>query len=236
MPFRKHGFLIPFDMKQRLAVRCICHRCDHPAAPVEIIGRYISGRVRQIFRCCVHICIKWHHDIKCIWGKCHPLDHTVVLCSIWSHLDRRHEISPVNADGTICTCHLLISIWKIWVVWCSLIMRGQHIFDILHRHLMLRNQTPRNVVRYRCVICIFTIPAVGLRIQVPLHKPCSWRIVDMIRIIMAAKYLSWINESAKRQIRIFGLTFCASSNSQIQMILLDKFRQIFWAHMCVLIR
>ena len=48
----------------------------------------------------------------------------------------------------------------------------------------------------------------------------------MIRIIMTAKYLSWINESAKRQIRIFGLTFCASSNSQIQMILLDKFRQI----------
>ena len=66
-------------------------------------------------------------------------------------------------------------------------MGGKSILDILHRDLLLRNHAPRDIVGFRAVVRVRSVPLLCLRIKVALHKPCSWCIVDMVGIAVASE-------------------------------------------------
>ena len=66
-------------------------------------------------------------------------------------------------------------------------MGGQRILDVLHRDLLLRNHAPRDIVGFRSVVRVRSVPLLCLRIKVALHEPCSWCIVDMVGIAVASK-------------------------------------------------
>ena len=111
------------------------------------------------------------------------------------HLDHRQEIVPVNTDGAVSTFHALLSIGSIRIIGCSLKMGGEYVFYILHSDLLLRHHTPWQIIGDRRVICIRSIPDTGIRIQITLHKPGTWSIVDVVRIIMASKCISRIQHT-----------------------------------------
>ena len=157
-------FLITLHMEHGLLIRCVCHRSDQPARPVEIAGGHFSCRIGKVFRCFVHIRVKRHQHIKRVGRKCQPLDRMAVTFFIRTHLDHREEIIAVDPDRTVSPTHGFITIRRIRIIRCALIMRGKHIFYILHRHFPLRHHAPRQIIRARGVLCIRAIPYPGMRI------------------------------------------------------------------------
>ena len=83
-------------------------------------------------------------------------------------------------------------------------MTGQDIFHILDSDLFLRNHAPRQIVGNRCKISKRTVPAIGVRIQIPLHKPCPGCVVYMICIVMTAEDIPRIQRTVHRKVQMVG--------------------------------
>ena len=94
-------------------------------------------------------------------------------------------------------------------------MRRENIFHILYSNFLFRHHAPWNIVGIWCEVGNRTVPAPCVRIQAATHIPCTWGIVNMIRIVMTAESISRIENAV---------------HSQIQMVFFNKIFQIGRTH------
>ena len=192
MSLRHDSLLIALDVRQAVSEVRIGHRRDETVRPVEIIRRNLTRRICEVIRCRRDIRIERDRRIKCIGTEGEPLDHSRLLRDIRTDLKQRHEVVAVDADRAVHAALSGIAVRAVRIVLRPLIVRGQHILDVLRRDLPLRDHTPRNIIALRSILSVRAVPADRLRIEPALHEPRARCIVDMVRVIAASEHISRI--------------------------------------------
>ena len=189
-------------MKNRFSIRSIRHGSDHPADPVETLGRNFARGVGQIGRGLLHIGVERDHGVERVGGIGDPLHCAQLFRQVGPELDQGHKVVAVDADGAVHAPVVFGAIAGVGIVGRALVVRGQHILDILRGDLLFRHHAPGQIIRLGGVICAGAVPHPGVGVQAAQHIPGAGRIVNMIGVRVAAEGIARVQRAVLRKVQM----------------------------------
>ena len=167
--------------------------------------------VRQVFRNLRNPGIDGQAHIEGVGGEADPLHGGAVGVHTGPQLVDGQQVRPVDADGAVGAPHFAVAVGGVGIIGGALVVGGQQIFHILNGDLPLGPDAPGQIVIGGAVVRLRSVPDKGVGKQIAQHEPGPGSIVGMVRIRMGAKG---------------GPGVEGPLHGQIQVVLLDEFRQI----------
>ena len=187
---------------------------DETAGPVEVLGGGIQGHVAEIPGHLRHVGIDGQQGVKGGGAVTDPLDPLDGVGHVAADLAQGHDAGAVDADGAV-HAPLAGILAGIGVEGRALIVGGEQILHVLHRHLPVRHQAPGDVVALRRELGPLAVPAVGVGRQIAAHEPGPGRIIDVVGVGAGAEDIPGIEGAVP---------------VQIQMIVGDELPQVTGTH------
>ena len=166
---RSNCVLISFDKDRAGVVVAVCQSTDQAASPIEVITGDSQSRIAVVGRNLSCSWEEWNKRIEGVACKAEPFDGSQLLFSIRTDLNDGKEGSAADADRAIGAFVLLVSESLVGIIGGSLIMRGKDVFGIFNRDLSLRFSAPGDIIAFRCVVGIDSIPLVASGVEVSFH-------------------------------------------------------------------
>ena len=195
---------------------------DDAVDPVEVLGGHAGGGVFEVGRRHIHVREERHQRIERVGTVSDPLHGAGGLRTVRANLHHRKLALAVDADRTVHVACALITKLTIRVERRALIVRAQHVLDVLDGHLALRLASPRDVIGSGLVIGVRAVPHLVIRVEEALHVPGARGVVHVVGVGMGAEGVARV----ERRGVLHG---------EVEMVGLDEFGQIGGAHVLVLL-
>ena len=136
-------------MHLTFAKLCICKSCNDSICPVKAFRSDGLRGICKVFRRLIHICIERNKGIEGVGTEAYPFNGGIFLRNIRTDLNKTQEIVTTDSNRAIFSAILLIPVFSVPVIACSLEMRGENILYILRRNLDFRAKAPGKIIILR---------------------------------------------------------------------------------------
>lgn len=160
----------------------VCKSAKITVRPIEAFGRRTGRRIGEVLRRFIYLGEERNECIERIGSEADPFDRRSLFGGIAADLGKRKEVVSVDADHAVFTGFADITVTAVGIVLRSLEMVGENVFDVLDGDLLFRKQTPRDIVAFRRVFRVRTVPVNRARIEVALDRPGTGSVIYMIRV------------------------------------------------------
>ena len=147
----------------------------------------------------VDLGVQRNPGVERIGREAQPLQSLGGCRHVRSDLKHGEKIVAVDANGTVGAAAVAFAGAAVGIVRCALVVRGEDVFHILRCDFPLRHEAPGNIVGFRGEVGIRAVPNVRGRVEIPPDKPSPRRVVDVVRVVVAAEGLPGIQAVVKRQ-------------------------------------
>ena len=174
-------------MRLALGVAGVRHGGDNAVRPVEAVGGHLAVCRGEIDRRLVHIGVERNKGVEHVGAEGHPFQDADGFVAVRTDLGERKEIVPVDPDGPQFALVQGFAAGGVGIVHGALIVGRQHVLYVFHRDLALRRHAEGDVVGEGRKVRIRAVPEIGVLVEIPLDIPGAGRVVDVVRIAVAAE-------------------------------------------------